>query len=113
MAITHVCFIALTLARSLKRCFNNLPISLVFKQHPRDPANVNAWKKTCVIPILSFDTCVLLKDHNAVTPVRLEPVTPWSRAKKINTFTHLNGQWGRVGYGVKVATLIYDFVLKI
>ena len=40
--ITHVCFIALTLAGSLGRCLNTRPIGLVFKQHPRDPANVNA-----------------------------------------------------------------------
>ena len=26
-----------------------------------------------VEPVLSYDECVLLKDHNAVTPVRLEP----------------------------------------
>ena len=26
-----------------------------------------------VEPVLSLDKCVLLKDHNAVTPVRLEP----------------------------------------
>ena len=26
-----------------------------------------------VEPVLSYDKCVLLKDHNAVTPVRLEP----------------------------------------
>ena len=26
-----------------------------------------------VEPVLSSDKCVLLKDHNAVTPVRLEP----------------------------------------
>ena len=25
-----------------------------------------------VEPVLSYDKCVLLKDHNAVTPVRLE-----------------------------------------
>ena len=35
ITITHVCFIAFTLAGSL---------GLVFKQHPRDPANVNARK---------------------------------------------------------------------
>ena len=29
-----------------------------------------------VEPVLSYDKCVLLKDHNAVTPVRLEPATP-------------------------------------
>ena len=41
IAITHVNFIALTLARSLRRCLNTPPNGLVFK-HPRDPANVNA-----------------------------------------------------------------------
>ena len=29
--------------------------------------------------------CVLLKDHNAVTPVRLEPVAPRSRVKHSTT----------------------------
>ena len=42
--ITYVCFIALTLAGSLWRCLNTRPIGLAFKQHPRDLANVNAWK---------------------------------------------------------------------
>ena len=36
-------------------------------------------------PVLSKDTCVLLKDHNAVTPVRLEPATPRSRVKHSTT----------------------------
>ena len=40
--ITHVCFIALTLAGSLGRCLNNRPNYLVFKQLPWNPANVNA-----------------------------------------------------------------------
>ena len=44
ITITHVCFIALTLAWSLGRCLNTRPNGLVFKQLPRDPANVNAWK---------------------------------------------------------------------
>ena len=39
---TFVCFIDLTLAGSLGRCINTLPDGLVFKQLPRDPANVNA-----------------------------------------------------------------------
>ena len=47
ITITHVCFIALTLAGSLGRCLNTRPIGRVFKQHPRDPANVNAWKNMC------------------------------------------------------------------
>ena len=47
ITITHVCFIALTLAGSLGRCLNTRPSGLVFKQLPRDPANVNAWKNMC------------------------------------------------------------------
>ena len=60
ITITHVCFIALTLAGFLGRCLITRPIGLVFKQHPRDPANVNALKNMCdprilytVIPICS------------------------------------------------------------
>ena len=35
--------------------------------------------------LLGWDKCVLLKDHNAVTPVRLEPATPRSRVKHSTT----------------------------
>ena len=42
ITITHVWFIALTLAGSLGRCLNTRPNGLVFKQLPQDPANVNA-----------------------------------------------------------------------
>ena len=38
-----------------------------------------------VEPVLSQDKCVLLKDHNAVTPVRLEPTAPGSRVKHSTT----------------------------
>ena len=38
-----------------------------------------------VEPVLSLDKCVLLKDHNAVTRVRLEPVAPPSRVKHSTT----------------------------
>ena len=34
---------------------------------------LNRDGSTRVEPVLSLDKCVLLKDHNAVTPVRLEP----------------------------------------
>ena len=34
---------------------------------------------------LSEDKCVFLKDHNAVTPVRLEPAAPRSRVKLSTT----------------------------
>ena len=37
-------FIAITFAGSLRRYFNTRPVGSVFKQLPRDPANVNAWK---------------------------------------------------------------------
>ena len=42
ITITHVCFIALTLAGSLRRSLDTRPNGLMFKQRPRDPANVNA-----------------------------------------------------------------------
>ena len=38
-----------------------------------------------VEPVLSYDKCVLLKDHNAVPPVRLEPTAFWSRVKHSTT----------------------------
>ena len=38
-----------------------------------------------VEPVLSYDKCVLLKDHNAVTPVRLEPAAPRSQVKHSTT----------------------------
>ena len=38
-----------------------------------------------VEPVLSKDKCVLLKDHNAVTPVWLEPAAPQSRVKHSTT----------------------------
>ena len=38
-----------------------------------------------VEPVLSQDKCVLLKDHNAVTPARLEPAALRSRVKHSTT----------------------------
>ena len=38
-----------------------------------------------VEPVLSYDKCVLPKDHNAVTPVRLEPAALWSSVKHSTT----------------------------
>ena len=45
--ITHVCFISLTLARSLGKCLSTQPIGLLLKHLPQDPANVNALKNMC------------------------------------------------------------------
>ena len=36
-------------------------------------------------PVLSYDKCILLKDHNAVTPVRLKPAVFRSRVKHSTT----------------------------
>ena len=38
-----------------------------------------------VEPVLCQDKCVLLKDHNVVTPVRLEPAASRSRVKHSTT----------------------------
>ena len=38
-----------------------------------------------VEPVLSYDKCVLLKDHNPVMPVKLKPTTPQSRVKHSTT----------------------------
>ena len=42
-------------------------------------------RSSWVEPVLSYDKFVLLKDHNAVTPVRLEPAAPRSRVKHFTT----------------------------
>ena len=44
-------------------------------------------RSSLVEPVLSLDKCVLLKDHNAVTPVRLEPAAFRSRVKHSTTET--------------------------
>ena len=53
-----------------------------------------------VEPVLSWDKCVLLKDHNAVTPVRLEPAALRSQVKpstieplRSNNFCCDKGDW--------------------
>ena len=53
ITITHVCFIALTLAGSLVRCLNTLPICLVFEQLPRD-RQMYMHEETNVIPIFEY-----------------------------------------------------------
>ena len=64
--ITHVCFIALTLAGLLRRWLSTQPVGLVFKQLPPDLPNVNAWKKTCVIPIIQPKQCLQLTKSQKV-----------------------------------------------
>ena len=40
-------FHCINTCRVPRMMLNTRPIGLVFKQHPRDPANVNAWKNMC------------------------------------------------------------------
>ena len=47
--------------------------------------HLNRDGSSWVEPVLSWDKCVLLKDHNAVTPVRLEPAAPRSGVKHSTT----------------------------
>ena len=64
ITITHVCFIGLTLAGSLGRCLNSRPNGLMFKQLPRDPANINAWKNMCDPYIIYlFQGALFRSDH--------------------------------------------------
>ena len=46
---------------------------------------LNREGSSWVEPVVSSDKCVLLKDQNAVTPVRLEPAAPRSRVKDSTT----------------------------
>ena len=60
IAITHVWIIALTFAGSLGRCLNTRPNGLLFKQLPRDPANVYAWKNMCDPYIHKWEVALVL-----------------------------------------------------
>ena len=46
---------------------------------------LNRDRSSWVEPILSYDKCVLLKDHNSVTPLRLGPAALWSQVKHSTT----------------------------
>ena len=58
ITITHVClFPCINTCGFLGRCLNTWHYSPMFKQLPRDPLNVNAWK-TCVVPIYTIYACI-------------------------------------------------------
>ena len=42
---------------------------------------LNRDRSSWVEPVLSYDKCVLLRDHNAMTMVRLKPEAPQSQVK--------------------------------
>ena len=46
---------------------------------------INRNRSSWVEPVLSYDKCILLKDHKAVTPVRLKPAVPRSQVKHSTT----------------------------
>ena len=52
---------------------------------PSTISHLNRDGSPWVDPVLSYDKCVLLKDHNAVTLVRFEPGAPRSRVKHSTT----------------------------
>ena len=60
-------------------CFQSFCLFDFFQLH------VNRDRSSWVEPVLSYEKCVLLKDHNAVTPVRLEPAAPRYRVKRSTT----------------------------
>ena len=51
---SYMFFHALTFAGSQGSCLNMRPLGRMFKLLPKDPANVNALKQTCLIVILAF-----------------------------------------------------------
>ena len=52
---------------------------------PSTILQLNRDGSSWVEPVLSYDKCVLLKDHNAVTLVVLEPVASRSQVKHSTT----------------------------
>ena len=52
---------------------------------PSTTLQLNRDGSTWVEPVLSKDKCVLLKDHNTATPVKLEPAASRSPVKHSTT----------------------------
>ena len=75
------------------RCMRMLVLFDLILYVPSTIFQLNRDGSSWVEPVLSWDKCVLLKDHNAVTPVRLEPAASRSRVKHSTTEplrSHLN-----------------------
>ena len=70
----------MTLVKQNKRFLFDLILNA-----PSTIFQLNRDGSSWVEPVLSYDKCVLLKDHNAVTPVRLEPSASRSRVKHSTT----------------------------
>ena len=69
---------------------------------------LNRDRSSWVEPVQSYDKCVLLKDHNAVTRVRLEPEAPPSRVKHSTTEPLRSLNVGRVHYEEQVCEIILN-----
>ena len=50
-------------------------------------------RSSWIEPVLSYDKCVLLKDHNAVTPVKLKAAAHMSRVKHSTTEPLCSQRW--------------------
>ena len=68
-----------------KKLYDFFVLFDLFLYVPSTIFQLNRDGSSWVEPVLSKDKCVLLKDHNAVTLVRLEPKAPLSRVKRSTT----------------------------
>ena len=53
ITITHVCFVALTIAWSPGSCLSTRPVSLVFKQVPQNPVMDKKWGKSANMKVFT------------------------------------------------------------
>ena len=60
---------------------------------PSTTFQLNRHGISWVEPVLSYGKCVFLKDHNAVTLVRLEPTAPRSQVKHSTTEPLCSLRW--------------------
>ena len=68
----------------LSGCLTGFLFDLILNV-PSTIFQLNRDRSSWVQPVLSWAKCVLLKDHYAVTLVRLEPTALWSRVKHSTT----------------------------
>ena len=74
-----------SLVRIHSFCFRFFVLFDLILYVPSTISQLNRDGGSWVEPVLSCNKCVLLKDHSAVMPVRLEPAAPRSRVKHSTT----------------------------
>ena len=68
-----------------ENCFSYFILFDLILYVPLTIFQLNRDGSSWVEPVLSYDKCVLLKDHNTVKLVRLEPMVSPSRVKHSTT----------------------------